>query len=142
MIGGAGEKKTLRMVAQYADESNLTGPAEEIPRKLEALAGHCERLGRDRSEIKVTKLVMGVIGKTMEDANASIDEFVALHGWPAEVGDMYRAMGTVGDADTFGEEIKKMIDAGIDGVTLNLCTVGHDPDMIALAAESANKALG
>ncbi|MDG1368546.1 MAG: LLM class F420-dependent oxidoreductase, partial [Acidimicrobiales bacterium] len=38
MIGGSGEKKTLRMVAQYADESNLSsGGADEIPRKLEAL---------------------------------------------------------------------------------------------------------
>ena len=55
MIGGSGEKKTLRMVAQYADESNLTCPDDEVPRKLDALAGHCERLGRDRSEITVTK---------------------------------------------------------------------------------------
>ena len=54
MIGGGGEKKTLRMVAQYADESNLICEVDEIPRKLEALAGHCERLGRDRSEITVT----------------------------------------------------------------------------------------
>ena len=40
MIGGGGEKKTLRMVAQYADESNLGScPVDEIPRKLDALAG-------------------------------------------------------------------------------------------------------
>ena len=52
MIGGQGEKKTLRMVAQYADESNLTGEVKDIPRKLEVLAEHCERLGRDRSELK------------------------------------------------------------------------------------------
>ena len=59
MIGGSGEKKTLRMVAQYADESNLVGtPTHQIPRKLDALAAHCERLGRDRSEITVTKLQM------------------------------------------------------------------------------------
>ncbi|MED5166394.1 MAG: LLM class F420-dependent oxidoreductase, partial [Actinomycetota bacterium] len=52
MIGGSGEKKTLRMVAQYADESNLSsGPINEIPHKLEVLEEHCERLGRDRSEI-------------------------------------------------------------------------------------------
>ncbi|MFW2333988.1 LLM class F420-dependent oxidoreductase, partial [Ilumatobacter sp.] len=51
MIGGSGEKKTLRMVAQYADESNLAGATnDEIPRKLDALAAHCQRLGRDRSE--------------------------------------------------------------------------------------------
>jgi len=55
MIGGSGEKKTLRMVAQYADESNLSsGPINEIPHKLEVLEEHCERLGRDRSEIVVT----------------------------------------------------------------------------------------
>ncbi|HEX2577502.1 MAG TPA: LLM class F420-dependent oxidoreductase, partial [Aquihabitans sp.] len=40
MIGGGGEKKTLRLVAQYADESNLICGVDEIPRKLEALAGH------------------------------------------------------------------------------------------------------
>ena len=142
MIGGSGEKKTLRMVAQYADESNLTGPADDIPRKLEALAGHCEALGRNRDDIKVTKLVMGVCAPTMEEANASIDEFVALHGWPAEVADLYRVMGTVGDPDTFGEQIRAMIDDGIDGVTLNLCTVGHDPDLIALTGECADAAIG
>jgi len=142
MIGGSGEKKTLRMVAQYADESNLTGTADDIPRKLEALAGHCEALGRNRNDIKVTKLVMGVCAPTMEEANASIDEFVALHGWPAEVADLYRAMGTVGDPDTFGEQIRAMIEAGIDGVTLNLCTVGHDPDLIALTGECADAAIG
>ncbi len=48
MIGGSGERKTLRMVAQYADLGNLTCEPAEVPRKVEALAGHCERLGRDR----------------------------------------------------------------------------------------------
>ena len=50
MIGGGGEKKTLRMVAQYADESNIICAPDEIPRKLAALDEHCERLGRDRSQ--------------------------------------------------------------------------------------------
>src|SRR5262245_19847802 len=54
IIGGQGEKKTLRMVAQYADASNLTATLDDAPRKLEALAGHCETLGRDRSELTVT----------------------------------------------------------------------------------------
>jgi alkanesulfonate monooxygenase SsuD/methylene tetrahydromethanopterin reductase-like flavin-dependent oxidoreductase (luciferase family) len=54
MIGGGGEKKTLRMVAQYADESNIICAVEDIPRKLAALDAHCERLGRDRSEITVS----------------------------------------------------------------------------------------
>ncbi len=141
MIGGSGEKKTLRMVAQYADESNLTCQPDEIPRKLDALAAHCERLGRDRSEITVTKLVMGVIGRTMEEANQSVDDFVAMKGWPAETADFYRSVATIGDADTFGEEMQKLIDAGLDGVTLNLVPNGHDPEMVALAGESATRAM-
>ncbi|HRE00444.1 MAG TPA: LLM class F420-dependent oxidoreductase, partial [Ilumatobacteraceae bacterium] len=75
MIGGGGERKTLRMVAQYADESNLTSQPEDIPRKLDVLAEHCANLGRDRSEIVVTKLVMMVIGNTHEEAVAAAHEF-------------------------------------------------------------------
>lgn len=82
MIGGSGEKKTLRMVAQYADESNLAGATvEEIPRKLDALAAHCERLGRDRSEITVTKLTMCLVAPTMEEAEADLHEIAAVKGW-------------------------------------------------------------
>jgi len=138
MIGGSGEKKTLRMVAQYADESNLTCTLEEIPQKMEALAGHCERLGRDRSEIKVTKLVMMVIGRTMEDARASVDTFIETHGWPSEAADLMAPRMTLGGPDEIGQAIQDLIDAGIDGVTLNLAANAHDPEMIALAAETAD----
>jgi len=136
MIGGSGEKKTLRMVAQYADESNLTCSTEEIPRKLEALAGHCERLGRDRSEIKVTKLVMMAIAPTYEESVESMVQFAALHGWPEEVVELVKPQLVHGDPDTVGEQVQAMIDAGLDGVTLNLATIGHNTDMIGLAAET------
>ena len=49
MIGGNSEPKTLRMVAQYGDESNLTCDVSQIPRKLEALDEHCQKLGRNRA---------------------------------------------------------------------------------------------
>ena len=72
MIGGSGEKKTLRMVAQYADQSNLTCPLDEVPRKLDALAAHCERLGRDRSEIAVSKHINVGIADTHDQAYAEL----------------------------------------------------------------------
>ena len=75
MIGGSGEKKTLRMVAQYADESNLTSPEDEVPHKLDVLAGHCERLGRDRSEITVSQHLNVCIADTHEQA---FDEIAPL----------------------------------------------------------------
>ncbi|HEY4332945.1 MAG TPA: LLM class F420-dependent oxidoreductase [Ilumatobacteraceae bacterium] len=142
MIGGSGENKTLRMVAQYADESNLTCLAHEIPRKLEALAAHCERLGRDRSEIKVTKLVMMIIGRTHDDAVAAVDTYVSNHGWPREVVELMVPRMTLGDPDEIGAAIRELVDLGIDGITLNLAANAHDPEMIALAGEVANAALG
>ena len=138
MIGGSGEKKTLRMVAQYADESNLICAMSEIPHKLDVLAQHCEKVGRDRSEIKVTRLVMGVLGRTMEEAQASIDAYAELHRWPVEATKSLRAMMTMGDPDTFGEQIQEMIAAGMDGITMNLVTTAHDHELISMAGEICN----
>ncbi|MEV4563556.1 LLM class F420-dependent oxidoreductase [Nonomuraea sp. NPDC049419] len=59
MIGGSGEKKTLRLVAKYADACNLFG-GPEVTRKLDVLREHCEREGRDYDAIeKTTVLVIG-----------------------------------------------------------------------------------
>jgi alkanesulfonate monooxygenase SsuD/methylene tetrahydromethanopterin reductase-like flavin-dependent oxidoreductase (luciferase family) len=57
LIGGGGERKTLRLVATYADACNFTGDASEIAHKLEVLRGHCDDVGRDRAEIEVTALL-------------------------------------------------------------------------------------
>jgi F420-dependent oxidoreductase-like protein len=57
MIGGSGEQKTLRLVARYADASNLFGaPPEEIQRKLDVLRRHCDVEGRDYDRITKTVL--------------------------------------------------------------------------------------
>lgn len=55
LVGGGGEKKTLRFVAKYADACNLFD-GDELPRKLEVLREHCEREGRDHTEIEKTSL--------------------------------------------------------------------------------------
>jgi len=56
MIGGGGEKKTLRMVAQYADACNIFGPPETVRIKLAILQQHCDALGRDYGTIEKTTL--------------------------------------------------------------------------------------
>ncbi len=58
LIGGGGEKKTLRMVAQYAQACNLFD-SPDLAHKLEVLRGHCDALGRDYDEIE--KTVMGPV---------------------------------------------------------------------------------
>ncbi len=142
MIGGNGEQKTLRMVAQYADEANLTCLGPEVPHKLDVLAEHCARLGRDRSEIKVTKLVMMIIGRTHDDAVAAVDTFVANHGWPAEVVELMVPRLTLGDPDEIGAAMVELKDLGLDGVTLNLAANAHDPELISLAGETVGKVFG
>jgi F420-dependent oxidoreductase-like protein len=54
MIGGSGEKKTLRLVAHYADACNIFGGPDVVAHKLGVLKQHCETLGRDISEIEIT----------------------------------------------------------------------------------------
>ena len=134
MVGGAGEKKTLRMVAEYADESNLVGTAAaDIPRKLAALDEHCERLGRDRSEIDVTCLQMVVVAPTMEEAEADMAEIAAVKGWNEEIVDMAKSMLVFGDPDTVGEHLQAVMDAGLDGLTVDLPVNGHNLDRIGAA---------
>lgn len=57
LVGGGGERKTLRLVAQYADACNLfVSTPEEMAHKLEVLRGHCDTVGRDPGDIRVTAL--------------------------------------------------------------------------------------
>ena len=142
MIGGQGEKKTLRMVAQYADESNLVGSDQDIPRKLEALAAHCDRLGRDRSEIAVTKLLMIVVAPTLEEAEADLETMAKVKGWNDAARETIRKALIFGDSDTVGERISDAVAMGLDGITVDLPVNGHNPERIALLGEIARKVLG
>jgi F420-dependent oxidoreductase-like protein len=86
MIGGAGEKKTLRLVARYADACNLfarpdTGPAE-VKAKLDVLAAHCAREGTDYHRIRKTILWTGPLEATAAGGAA----FVEQMGGYAEIG--------------------------------------------------------
>ena len=57
LIGGGGEKKTLRLVAQYADACNLSAAGEPPARKLDVLRGHCDAVGRDYDDIEKTAMI-------------------------------------------------------------------------------------
>lgn len=142
MIGGGGLKKTLRMVAQYADESNLTSrTVEEVAERLAALDAHCDRLGRKRSEIKVTKQMMVCVAPTMEEAHKDLEEIAVVKGWNNDLLEMMKAFILCGDPDTVGEKLTEFLNLGIDGFTLSLPANGHKTERIGLLAEVANAAL-
>ncbi len=142
MIGGGGERKTLRLVAQYADESNLISDPTEIPRKLDALAAHCERLGRDRSEITVSVQRTVYIAPTHEQAEAAAARYLGERGIDLATADattrrIIEARFILGDPDEVGEKLAAVLELGVDGFTCNLPANGHDPDAVELLGETA-----
>jgi alkanesulfonate monooxygenase SsuD/methylene tetrahydromethanopterin reductase-like flavin-dependent oxidoreductase (luciferase family) len=97
MIGGGGEKQTLRVVAKYADACNLFGGPKTIKAKLEVLKKHCGDVGRDYDKILKTTLTTVVIAEDKEDLASALAEFrepdvsdeqmdeIVLYGTPDEV---------------------------------------------------------
>lgn len=78
LIGGSGEKKTLRMVAQYADVWNASSTLDELPHKLDVLRAHCDAVGRDVAEIRLTA---GYFDDPFADVDSylrTIDRYAAL----------------------------------------------------------------
>jgi F420-dependent oxidoreductase-like protein len=57
LIGGGGERKTLRLVAQYADACNIIGDVTVVRHKVEVLQRHCAEVGRDPEKVEVTALI-------------------------------------------------------------------------------------
>jgi F420-dependent oxidoreductase-like protein len=147
MVGGSGEKKTLRMVATYADDSNLTAPVEEVPRKLDALAAHCEQVGRDRSEISVTKALNACIAETHDEAYGAMRDFLGARGLDLESMDddtkaQIMSLVVWGDPDEVGEKLTEVLALGVDGFTFSLPADGHVPGRVELLGRTATAVLG
>jgi len=114
MIGGGGEKRTLRLVAQYADQCNLTGDAATLRHKVEVLHRHCADVGRDPAEVAVTWMTPLLL--TTSDKNTA--EMKELLAGSAGVGET--AGFTVGQPHEIPELIKGHIEAGADEVIFSV----------------------
>jgi F420-dependent oxidoreductase-like protein len=148
LIGGGGEKRTLRLVAKYADESNLVCAPAEIPRKLEALAQHCQDFGRDPHTIGKSWLGSFIVAPTYEKAEALRNDFLARRGmrWEALPEPMREAVSralVLGDPDTVGERVQReILGPGLDGVVVNLPADAHAEGSVELVAATLRKAVG
>jgi F420-dependent oxidoreductase-like protein len=148
LIGGGGEKRTLRLVAKYAHESNLVCAPAEIPRKLDALARHCADFGRDPGTVGKSWLGSFIVAKTHEEAEKLRNEFLARRGmqWdnlPESVREMVSRALVLGDPDTVGERVQReLLGPGLDGVVANLPADAHAEGSVELVAATLRKALG
>jgi F420-dependent oxidoreductase-like protein len=123
LVGGSGEKKTLRLVARHADACNLFGRPEVIRRKVEVLHRHCADIGRDPGQIEVTHLVDMMTApdrKTLRERveqlrgrGVSADAFVARHN-AGTVEDQLAHVAAYHEAGA-GHSLVVMPDVHLDG---------------------------
>jgi F420-dependent oxidoreductase-like protein len=78
LIGGGGEKKTLRLVAQYGDACNFYVPPEGVAHKLDVLREHCDAVGRDIREIEITAILNVAPDWTVDDMVRGAEAYAAV----------------------------------------------------------------
>jgi F420-dependent oxidoreductase-like protein len=138
LIGGGGERKTLRLVATYADMWNGFGDPETIRHKVEVLAEHCRDIGRDPSQIVKTRLGTLIVASTKEEAERRKNDWQREKG----VDDAGLAMRLVwGDPEMVGDAAQRFLDAGLDGLIFNMPT-GSTPEDVALAGRTLTERFG
>jgi F420-dependent oxidoreductase-like protein len=138
LVGGSGERKTLRLVAQYADGCNVFGDPERVRHLMGVLDGHCEDVGRDPAEITRTRLGTLCIAETHEEAER------LLASWPDRAGldpERLRMVLTLGTPDEVAEQVRELLVAGLDGLVFHLPNP-WDLDAVALAGEMLVRAMG
>ncbi len=132
MIGGGGEKRTLRLVARYADWCNVTGDVETLSRKIEVLHAHCADVGRDPSEIAVTWMTPLIL-TVSEQNTAEVREMLAASAPPEET-----AGFTVGQPEEVPDLLAGHLAAGVDEVIFSFAF----PDPAAIASVARAVGLG
>ena len=120
MVGGGGEKRTLKLVAQYADACNITGGPDQIRHKLEVLRGHCDTVGRDPSEITVTRLGTLILTNSAQETG-QVREFLEQVAGSDSV-----AGANVGQEDEVMEQVQELEGAGVEEFIFNLPTADAD----------------
>ena len=148
MIGGQGERKTFRLAAEYAHELNTTSTFDDLPRKLDALQGHLDALGRDRRDITVTPLGTMIVAPTHDAAHAKLAALTASRGVEldavlADPGLSAMVLGRMvwGDQDEVIGRLQELVKVGLDGFVVNLVATPNDTEAIALAGDTLTKAL-
>jgi F420-dependent oxidoreductase-like protein len=116
LIGGGGEKVLLKLVARYADIWNNLGMSHgEVGKKLEVLRAHCEKIGRDPSEIEVSQQTIGAIALSKAEAERRTSEV------QQEVGFLTGAphLCPFGTPDEIVARLRKSIDMGITSFVIS-----------------------
>jgi F420-dependent oxidoreductase-like protein len=116
VVGGSGERKTLRLVARYADGCNVSGDVAQVAHLMQVLERHCEDAGRDPAEICKTRNASLYIAETHDLAQRKMQEARESGVLPPA----RERMVIAGGPDEITEQLSAFIDAGIEGFTVSL----------------------
>jgi len=109
MIGGGGERETLKLVAKYADACNIFGSPATIKRKLDILREHCKTVGRDYNSILKTRLGVVLMDKDKVALGKRIGE--RLKNVPEQ---MRAEFATIGTPEEVRRQVELFRDAGVE----------------------------
>lgn len=115
LVGGGGERKTLRLVAKYANACNLFPKGEELERKLKVLKEHCRSEGRNYEEILKTKLASVFLGDDKEDALKKALKYKPRGMDPEQ----FVSSALLGSAKDMVQEIEALKELGIEYLIIN-----------------------
>ncbi len=115
LVGGGGEKRTLQLVARYADMANFFGDAAEVAHKVDVLRGHCAAVGRDPSEVTVSRLATLVL-------TASAEETADTKAFLRQVTGEEPTGSNVGTPDELTAQVEELAAAGVDYFMFNIPT--------------------
>ncbi len=138
LVGGAGERRLLRLVARYADIANVFGDPATVRHKLSVLERHCDQIGRDPAEILKTRTGMLIVAPTPADAERRAAAARQAIGMDAET---FRSRCIIGDPDEVAEQARLLLDAGLDGLMFFTAGLWTTED-VALAGEAIGKLRG
>jgi len=126
LVGGGGEKRTLDLVARYADMCNLFGDAATIAHKVDVLRAHCMAAGRAPSEVTVSRLSTLVLTQSDEETAATKDFLRQVTGEEPTGSD-------VGTADQLVARVEELAAAGVEYFVFNVPT--GTPDTVRRVGE-------
>jgi F420-dependent oxidoreductase-like protein len=136
MVGGSGERKTLRLVAKYADACNVFGDVEQVRHLMGVLDRHCDDVGRDKSEITRTRMGTVFIAASDDDAMRKLEAAKR-----AGLEERRLRMAFFGGPERIAEQVEEVLDAGVDGLTVSIPDV-HDLDVVRLTGETIGPLVG
>lgn len=115
LVGGGGERRTLQLVARYADMCNIVGDPATVAHKVDVLRGHCKAIGRDPAEITVSRLSTLVLTANDEETTATKEFLRQVTGEEPSGSD-------VGTVDQLDARVEELAAAGVDYFVFNMPT--------------------